>query len=277
MNVAETDLDTDMSRPQTRRLTRTSSRSTRSGRFSPLLSPPAESSTKLCVPLDDQPSQQDVYDKAPPPGYKRLKKVREPQKHVWSDAYVDYSPGRFYTPRDPSNLGHQQPLFQQLPVQFLGDGFSGDETKTRKTRKRARTDNSSNSAGSSSRKKRKAEAASPILGSLDIVNLSQEERAIDMAATTSIAFAAARAKSKIKDIKTKMIPLRPVLETPPRHIWEFDDKPAPPIKKKRVTDKIEDVIVIPSSCDDSGRVIVIPEDKAVAPRPALPPLREACK
>lgn len=262
--------------------------------FSPLLSPPAESTTTFDVPLEDRPSQQDVYDKAPPPGYKRLKKIRGPRKQVWASAYVeskqqqqpfssasayvDYSPGRVYTPRYPSNLGHQQSFFQQLPVQFLGDGFSGDETKTRKTRKRARTktDNSSNSAGSSSRKRRKADAASPILGSLDIVNLSQEERAVDMAAAASIAYAAARAASKVKDI-TKMIPLRPVVQVPPGLIWEFDDKPTPTIKKDSSAGNIEEVIVIPSSCDESGRVIVIQDDEAAAPCTALPPLREAKK
>ena len=233
-------------------------------------------------PLEVRASQRHVYDVAPPPGYKRLKKVRSSQYQTWTDAYieteqpaayVDYSPGGVYTARYPSHPAQQEHMFQRLPVQFLGDGFSGDETKTRMAKKRMKSDNSSNSAGSSSKKKRKTDA-SPILGSLDIIPLSQEERAVDMAAAASAAAASARAASKIKDI-TRMIPLRPVLQVPPRIIWEFDDERSPVIKKESDAETGEAVYEVPSSCRQNGQAIVIEDDEAAVHCSLLPSLRRA--
>lgn len=262
---------------------RTPSRSTRSRLFSPLLSPPAEDATNFDDLQEERQSQRNVYDVAPPPGYKRLKKVRGSRNQVWADAhpeteqtpaYVDYSPGGVYTARYQSYTAHQEKLFQQLPVRLLGDGFSGDEAKTRKTKKRARSDNSSNSAGSSNNKKRKKTNASPILGSLDIIPLSQEERTIDMAAAAAAAFASALAVSKIKDI-IRMIPLRPVPQVPPGMIWEFDDENslAPEGVANADTGKV--VAVVPSSCGENGQVVAIEDDEAAVPCSLLPSLRRA--
>ncbi|ERS96750.1 hypothetical protein HMPREF1624_06959 [Sporothrix schenckii ATCC 58251] len=222
--------------------------------FSPLLSPPADEAMDMEDPLGERLSQRNVYDTAPPPGYKRLNKVRSSRRHTWANARsdmeqphssVDGLQSRVFRPRHLLPPGPQEPLFQQLPVQFLGDGFSGDEAKARPhgNRKRVKSD-SSNSVGSSSKRKKKADV-SPILGSLDIVSLSQEESAIDMAAAAGAAFAAAKAASRINTVM-EIIPLRPV-HAPPAITWDFNDTQSPVIKTEVDDANMDDdVVAIPS-------------------------------
>ncbi|KIH89361.1 hypothetical protein SPBR_07567 [Sporothrix brasiliensis 5110] len=166
-----------------------------------------------------------------------------------------------------------QKEWRQEWLQFLGDGFSGDEAKARphKTRKRVKSD-SSNSVGSSSKRKKKADA-SPILGSLDIVSLSQEESAIDMAAAAGAALAAAKATSRINTVM-EIIPLRPLQHVQPTMAWDFDGTQSTVIKTEVDDANMgDDVVAIPSSCNENGQVNEIIDDEVAVHYSALPPLR----
>ncbi|CAK7243381.1 MAG: hypothetical protein STHCBS139747_004900 [Sporothrix thermara] len=181
-----------------------------------------------------QESQGDLYDAAPPPGYKRLKRVRGSGRLVREDSSTVEAASaarvrgasKRKLPVRPDSVGSEARHGKIQPT-FPGDGFSADETtaKVRKTKRRTRSDNSSNSAGSGPKKRKRVETTSPVLGSLEVFTLSQAERAQKRAATEAAALASAHASSRISAVTT-LIPLRP---QPPAHPiameWEFDDSP----------------------------------------------------
>ncbi|OAA61857.1 hypothetical protein SPI_04716 [Niveomyces insectorum RCEF 264] len=136
-------------------------------RFLPL-SPPADTASdrahrqpsKHALPSSSQ--QRDVYDTAPPAGYKRLRKLHGGKPVV--------------TPRIRSRTRSST-----TTQQSLGDGFSGDEARPR-TLARLGRDNRETSDGAAAKKRKRSSAASPILGTLDVVSLSQESKATGPAA-----------------------------------------------------------------------------------------------
>ncbi|CAK7233020.1 mitotic spindle checkpoint protein Bub3 [Sporothrix curviconia] len=193
--------------------------------FSPLLSPPTET---LSFDYHEHPynSQPDVYDVAPPPGYKRLKKVHGTRRQIWEDTRTveaAHSAGApslplmdlAYRPANhPTTIWEVRSNKTQLP--FPGDGFSSDETKTRRTKRRTKSNNSSNSAGSGSAPKKRKRAAemSPVLGSLEVVTFSQDERARKRAETKAATLASQQAASRIDSI-SRFIALRPQAKVRP--------------------------------------------------------------
>lgn len=253
--------------------------------FSPLPSPPAEAHA-FQHQQQERLSQRDVYDEEPPPGYKRLKKIHSSRRHCWADTtveaakqpitnldYVTHHPYRVstgrYAPYVSQKEQEQHP--QQQQVYFLGDGFSGDETKSRRTKRRVKSDNSSsNDTGCSHRKKKKCET-SPILRSLEVISLSQEELAMEKEAAAAAAAAALRAATKTKEI-TRMIPLRPLPALPSITIWEFNaDEPS--LSRKENRPAVEDVLFVASSSDEDEEAVGDAMGEAASTHTLLPPLR----
>lgn len=201
--------------------------------FSPLLSPPSEirmSTRSFENHKHQRDMQRDVYDTSPPPGYKRLEKIRSSQRRVRkltaseTNQLVGASSVPFQSYTD--SLAHFKVRYSRANSSFLGDGFSSDETTPRKLKRRMRSDNSINSAGFIATKRRKKSEMSPILGSLEIITLSQDERAKKNAADALAAAVSKKAADRINTV-TSLISLRPRPQARPCEVWDFDDGPNP--------------------------------------------------
>ena len=200
-------------------------------------------------------SQRDVYDISPPPGYKRLKKIRVPSLGMDENMTVTAAMNQLLFPPETHISRLQRSRRRRIPALKrhspaftchhdspnklvpMGDGFSGDETQPRKKAKLGRTTKAaprsksrkskssrkaSDSSGSNKstsliqqslsniplerRKKGKGDQPLSILGPLDVVSLSQEDRE----AAKIAANVAARLTAKSKDIARHIIPLRPM-------------------------------------------------------------------